>query len=264
MAGHISERMTIAGCEIEVLRGGSGPALVFLHGAGGAHNWVPYMDRLAEHYSLYVPSHPGWGRSDTPAWLDGMGDLAYFYLEFLDMIGEDEIHLVGGSLGGWLALEIVVRSSAKIASLTLVGAAGIHVAGVPKGDLFLWDDDERVYNMFFDPKFAEARLNAEMSEAEQDIALKNHFSTAKMAWHPRFYNPELQKWLHRVEVPTLVMWGANDKVFPPQYAEEMSRLIPGSTLNIIPECGHMPHQEKLDDFIAGVTAHTSQTAEGAA
>tara|TARA_R110002126_G_scaffold161152_1_gene308919 strand:+ start:1056 stop:1853 length:798 start_codon:yes stop_codon:yes gene_type:complete len=264
MVEHSSERMTIAGCEIEVLRGGSGPALVFLHGAGGAHNWVPYMDRLAEHYSLYVPSHPGYGRSDTPDWLDGMGDLAYFYLEFLDTIDADEIHVVGGSLGGWLALEIAVRSSAKIASLTLVGAAGIHVAGVPKGDLFLWDDDERVYNMYFDPKLAEARLATVLSDDEQDIALKNHFTTAKMAWHPRFYNPELQKWLHRVKVPTLVMWGADDKVFPAQYAEEMSRLIPGSTLSVIPECGHMPHQEQTDAFMAGVTAHTARTSKGAA
>lgn len=260
MGDHLSKRLTIDGCEIEMLTGGSGPAMVFLHGAGGAHGWAPYMERLAEHYTLYVPSHPGWGRSDTPDWLDGMGDLAYFYLDFLDALGEDEVHLVGGSLGGWLALEVAVRSSARIASLTLVGAAGIHVAGVPKGDLFLWDDDERVYNMYFDPKLAEARLNTVLSPEETDIALKNHFSTAKMAWHPRFYNPELQKWLHRIKVPTHILWGGNDKVFPPQYAEEMHKLIPGSTLNIIPECGHMPHQEKTDAFIADVTAHTTGAA----
>ena len=89
MAEHSSERTTIAGCEIEVLRGGDGPPLVFLHGAGGAHNWMPYMDRLAEHYSVIVPSHPGWGRSDTPDWLDGMGDLAYFYLDFLETLDEE-------------------------------------------------------------------------------------------------------------------------------------------------------------------------------
>ena len=89
MAEYTSESMTLAGCEIEVLKGGEGPPLVFLHGAGGAHNWMPYMDRLAEHHKVYIPSHPGWGRSDTPDWLDGMGDLAYFYLDFLDAVGED-------------------------------------------------------------------------------------------------------------------------------------------------------------------------------
>lgn len=258
MADHSSERMTIAGCETEVLRGGSGPAMVFLHGAGGAHNWMPYMDRLAEHYTLYVPSHPGWGRSDTPDWLDGMGDLAYFYLEFLDAIGEEKVHLVGNSLGGWLALEIAVRTTARIESLTLVSAAGIHVAGVPKGDIFLWDNEERVRNTFFDQKMAEARINATPTEEESDIALKNHFSTAKMAWHPRFYNPDLQKWLHRIKVPTLILWGDSDRIFPPAYGEAMQKLIPGSTLTIVPDCGHLPQQEKPDDFIAAVTAFTAQ------
>jgi pimeloyl-ACP methyl ester carboxylesterase len=260
MADYSSERVTVAGCEIEVLRGGSGPAMVFLHGAGGAHKWMPYMDRLAEHYTLYVPSHPGWGRSDTPDWLDGMGDLAYFYLEFLEAIGEDQVHLVGNSLGGWLALEVAVRSAARIETLTLVSAAGIHVAGVMKGDIFLWDDDERVRNTFFDQKLAEARLSATPTEEETDIALKNHFSTAKIAWHPRFYSRELQKWLHRIKVPTLILWGDSDKIFPPAYGAAMQKLIPGSTLTVVTECGHLPQQEKLDDFIAGVTAHTTAHA----
>lgn len=260
MAQHESERLTVAGCGIEVLKGGTGPAMVFLHGAGGAHAWAPYMERLAEHHTLYVPSHPGWGRSDTPDWLDGMGDLAYFYLEFLDAIGEDEVHLVGNSLGGWLALELAVRSTARIGTLTLVSAAGIHIGGVPKGDIFLWDDDERVYNTFHDPRLAEARLAAEPSPEDAEIALKNHFSTAKMAWHPRFYNPELQKWLHRIRVPTLIMWGDDDRIFPPQYGEAMQKLIPGSKLEIVSECGHLPHQEKTDEFIANVIAHTTGAA----
>ena len=260
MAEHSSEQTTIAGCEIELLRGGDGPPLVFLHGAGGAHNWMPYMDRLAEHYSVIVPSHPGWGRSDTPDWLDGMGDLAYFYLEFLKSLDAEKVHLVGNSLGGWLALEIAVRSTAKIETLTLVSAAGIHVDGVPKGDIFLWDENERVFNTFYDPKLAEARLAKEPSEEDADISLKNHFSTAKMAWHPRFYNPELQKWLHRIDVPTSILWGDSDKIFPPAYGEAMQKLIPGSSLTIVPECGHLPQQEKLDDFIAVVTAHTNGAA----
>ena len=260
MPGHTSERAKIAGCEIEVLRGGSGPAMVFLHGAGGAHAWAPYMERLAENYSLYVPSHPGFGRSDTPAWLDGMGDLAYFYLEYLESLDAESVHIVGNSLGGWLALELAVRSSAKISSLTLVCAAGIHVAGVPKGDIFLWDADERVRNTYYDQKLAEARLAQVPTPEDADIALKNHFTTAKLSWNPRFYNPELQKWLHRVRVPTLVLWGDSDRIFPLPYGEEMHRLIPGSKLAVVPQCGHLPHQEKLDEFMAEVTAFTNGAA----
>ncbi len=262
MTSHRSERMTVAGCGIEILSAGDGPPLLFLHGAGGASRWMPYMERLAERYRLYVPSHPGFGRSDTPGWLDGMGDLAYFYLDFLEEIGEDRLHLVGNSLGGWLALEIAVRSSARLATLTLVSAAGIHLEGVPKGDIFLWDDAERARNTFFDPSLAEARLAAaeRADEEESEIALRNHFATAKLAWHPRFYNPELQKWLHRVPVPTLVLWGADDRIFPVAYGEAMQRMIPGAALSVLPECGHLPHQEKPDEFVAAVAAHAGEIA----
>ena len=65
MTDHTSERVDIGGCAVEILRGGAGPKLLFLHGAGGASAWAPFMDRLAERFELIVPSHPGFGRSDT-------------------------------------------------------------------------------------------------------------------------------------------------------------------------------------------------------
>jgi pimeloyl-ACP methyl ester carboxylesterase len=141
MAGHTTEMMTLNGCSIEVLRGGSGTPMLFLHGAGGASVWAPYMEALARRFSLIVPSHPGYGRSDTPPWLDSLSDLAYFYLDFINALGLRDFHLAGNSLGGWLAAEIAVRSCDRLRTLTLVSPAGIHVKGVPKGDIFLWDDD---------------------------------------------------------------------------------------------------------------------------
>ena len=144
--------------------------------AGGAHNWMPYMERLSEHYTLTVPSHPGWGRSDTPDWLDGMGDLAYFYLEFLKEMDLGKTHLVGNSLGGWLALEIAVRSTAQIETLTLVSAAGIHVDGVPKGDIF----HGTIMNGFtirFTIPFAEARLATAIRRGCQYLVKKPFFNS---------------------------------------------------------------------------------------
>ena len=254
MAEHTSEFIEVAGCKVEVLRGGQGPVLLFLHGAGGASNWAPYMDRLAETFDVIVPSHPGFGRSDTPPWLDRLTDLAYFYLDFIEQFELNKINLVGNSLGGWIAAELAVRSCQWLSSLTLVSPAGIHVKGVPKGDIFLWDAETRVRNNYFDASLAEARLTIEPSEEDADIALKNNFTTAKLAWQPRFYNPDLRKWLHRIHVPTAIVWGANDKVFPEPYAHAYHELIPGSILSVIPRCGHLPHQEKLDEFVSSVTA----------
>jgi pimeloyl-ACP methyl ester carboxylesterase len=260
MAGHRSEFMEVNGCSVEVLRGGAGETLLFLHGAGGASAWAPYMERLAERFDVTVPSHPGFGRSDTPDWLDNMQDMAYFYLDFLEAADLRDMHLVGNSLGGWLAAEIAVRTTERIKTLTLVSPGGIHVQGVPKGDIFLWGPEERVRNTFYSQEMAEARLAVEPTPEDADIALKNLFTTAKLAWNPRFYNPDLYKWLHRIDVPTMILWGDSDKIFPPEYGKAYNEMIPGSQLRIVPQCGHLPQQEKLDDFIAAVGAITNGAA----
>ena len=171
-----------------------------------------------------------------------------------------DFHLAGNSLGGWLAAELAVRSTTRIRTLTLVSPAGIHVKGVPKGDIFLWDDDVRVRNTFYDQKLAEARIAQKPTGSDLEMALKNHFTTAKLAWHPRFYNPDLHKWLHRIKVPTMILWGDSDKIFPPAYGDAFNALIPGSQLRVIGQCGHLPHQEKLDEFLAGVDAITNGAA----
>ena len=78
---------------------------------------------------------------------------------------------------------------------------------------------------------------------------KNRFTTAKLVWQPRGYNPDLHKWLHRIDVPSLILWGASDKLFPVPYAHEFNRLIPGSRLAVIPACGHLPNIEKPVEFV---------------
>ena len=254
MSEHTSKTIDVRGCHVEVMRGGAGPPLLFLHGAGGAAEWAPFMDRLAERFEVTVPSHPGFGRSDTPNWLDSMSDLAFFYLDLLEVLDLDEIHVVGNSLGGWLACEIAVRNIRAFRTLTLVSPAGIEIPGVPKGDIFLWKPDERVHNTFFDQALAKKRLAVVPSEEAANIALKNLFTTSKLAWSPRFCNPDLAKWLHRITVPTMILWGAEDKIIPAPYAKAFQDLIPGSQLRVIDDCGHLPHQEKMDAFLDGVFA----------
>ena len=260
MADHKVETININGCSIEVRRGGSGPPLLFLHGAGGVSTWAPYLDALADRFDVIVPSHPGFGGSDDPGWLDTISDMAYFYLDFVEELGLKDIHLVGNSLGGWIAAEIAVRNTDHIKTLTLVSAAGINVVGVPMGDIFLWSNEEAARKMFFNQDMAEQRiaLAAEMTDEQKDIQLKNYFSTGKLSWNPRFHNPDLIKWLHRIKVPTMLIWGENDKIFPPAYGEAYKEAIFGSELRIIPECGHLPHQEKLEEFLAGVEVITSK------
>jgi pimeloyl-ACP methyl ester carboxylesterase len=234
----------ISGCRVRVMRSGVGAPLLFLHGARGATHWLPLMSRLAESFDVIVPEHPGYGGSDTPAWLDNVSDLAYFYLDFIKHLKLQSVRLVGTSLGGWIATEIAVRSTAALKSLVLIAPAGIHVKGVQKGDIFLWSPEETAYNLVYDPELAKQMLAVVPSDADIDVMLKNNFATAKLTWQPRLYNPHLYKWMHRIDVPTQVVWGNDDKVIPVPYAAQFQALIPGARLKIIEHCGHLPHVEK--------------------
>src|SRR6476659_750473 len=147
MADQTTSMMAVSGCNIGLMRGGTGRPLVTLHGASGAGTWLPFMRSLADTYDVIVPEHPGFGASDTPDWLDNIHDLAYFYLDVLDL---HAVHLVGVSRGGWIAAELAIRSTQRLSSLTLVDAAGIHVPGVEQIDTFLRTDEQRIRDFFHD------------------------------------------------------------------------------------------------------------------
>jgi pimeloyl-ACP methyl ester carboxylesterase len=250
---------TITGCRTRMMRKGSGEPLLFLHGAAGAGAWLPFMEMLSQGYDVIVPEHPGFGGSDTPEWLDTVGDLAFFYLDLIEHLGLAQVHLVGTSIGGWIAAELATRNCAKIKTLTLVAPAGIHLKGVKKGDMFMWSPEETVQNLFHNQEIARA-MPQPANDDELLMVLKNRLMTAKLGWQPRFYNPHLRKWLHRVNVSTLVIWGDDDKLIPPAYGPAYRDLIPNSRLDIIPECGHLPHVEKAQEF----TSKLVSFIEGAA
>jgi len=252
MADHTTSKIAVRGCSIGLMRGGAGRPLLILHGAGGAGTWLPYMADLAARHDVIVPEHPGFGASDTPDWLDNVPDVANFYLDVLDQLDLTGVDLVGFSLGGWIAAELAVRNTRRLASLTLVDAAGVHVKGVERVDIFLLNDEQRIRTMFHDPRRADPMLERLRQPEFEDIELKNRTTTAKLTWQPRGYDPHLYKWLHRIDVPTLLVWGANDRVFPKDYAFAYQRLIPGSRVEIIPECGHLPQVEQRQAFVAAL------------
>lgn len=239
----------IDGCRVRIMRKGSGAPLLFLHGASGAARWLPFMDALAHEYDMIVPEHPGYGASDDPDWIESVGDLAYFYLDVIDHLGLGPVHLVGNSLGGWIAAEMAVRDPSAMRSLVLVAPAGISVPGVARNDVFLWSPEETAKNLFHDPAWAE-RMPMPANDDEVMIALKNRMTTAKLGWSPRFHNPHLRKWLHRVKAPALILWGDDDRVLPPDFGPAYRDLIPGATLEVIPACGHLPHVEKAPEVAA--------------
>src|SRR5262245_10020318 len=211
---------------VRLWRDGQGVPLVYLHGAAGVPGWLPLFAQLAKQYEVVVPEHPGFGGSDNPPFIRNVADMAMYYLDFLDELGAARVHLVGHSLGGWIAAELAVRNTARLATLTLIAPAGIRVKGVPAGDNFIWSPEEAARNLFFDQSFADRMLAQVLSDEEADRVLTNRFMAAKLGWEPRWFNPALERWLHRVRLPTLVVWGADDKFLPSRYADLWRERIP--------------------------------------
>ena len=242
----------VGGCRTHLRRGGAGSPLLFLHGATGMPVVMPFMQKLAARFDVLVPEHPGYGRSDEPEWLENIHDLAYFYLQFIKQLGLKDLVLIGGSLGGWIAMEIAVRDTSRLRNLILVGPAGIAAPGVEPADIFLLPPEEVVRRLFHDQKIAQQRLAEPLTAEAIDIGLKNRHTTARLGWEPRLHDPFLPKWLHRIDVPVKIIWGKDDRILPVAFLDEYRKRMPKAETEVFESCGHLPHAEKADQFVDSV------------
>ncbi len=245
--------ITVDDCRIRMRRAGTGQTILYLHGANGAPVIQPFMQELAQDFNLLVPEHPGFGYSDEPPWLENIHDLAYFYLDFLKHQKLDSVHVIGSSMGGWLAMEMAVREPSRFKSLVLIDAAGVPLPDAQPGDIFLWSAEQMARNLFYDQTLADRVLaNPPTSEQDKDALLKNKHTVARLAWQPRLHDPFLSKWLHRLDMPVKLAWGKDDKVMPLAFGQALKKLIPGATLDIYEACGHLPQVEHPARFCASV------------
>ena len=148
----VRHTIDLNGCKLSFARGGTGVPLLYLHGTDGLAEWPAILDTLAQRFDVVAPTIRI-GASRCP-WIDDVSDVAYLYLDAIETLGLSGIHVVGQSLGGWIALEMAVRSTQRLRSLTLI-SAGIHVKGVPKTDIFMIDPEEQARLAYADPKIGE-------------------------------------------------------------------------------------------------------------
>jgi pimeloyl-ACP methyl ester carboxylesterase len=250
MAEYTLSTMSLCGASFPVKRAGAGPVMVMLHGSGGAPRFLPGMQALAQKFEVIVPQVPGFGGTELPPWLETISDIANFYLEFLDALDLRQVHLVGLSLGGWVAAELAVRNAGRLASLTLMDAPGIDVPGAAPLDTSRMDDREAVRAIYFDTKLADEAIARTFKPENEPVRLANSRLVEKIARQRGYHDPQLQRWLHRIRIPTLILWGENDRLFPPAYGEAWHRAITGSRLVVLARCGHLPIQEKAEEFAA--------------
>jgi pimeloyl-ACP methyl ester carboxylesterase len=244
----------VRGTAVQLQTGGSGPPLLFLHGAGGAGRWLPFHERLAERFTVHLPVHPGHGGSPTAEWIEHISDLAFHYLDFLDAEGLGRAHLAGSSFGGWIAAEMATMASHRLASLSLIGPVGIKVEGWIYPFLFAFELPQLVETVFHDPMNAMALAPADMTSVEAMTELyRERAALARVSWNPYLYNPLLRRRLARITAPTLLCWGEHDRVAPLICARAWAKEIPGARLLTFGKSGHLPHVEEPDAVAAAVT-----------
>jgi pimeloyl-ACP methyl ester carboxylesterase len=250
-----SERLTVCGIELEIVRRGAGRPILLLHGFQTVDLEARFLDLLARHGEVIAPSSPGFGNSPRPKFFDTVYDLVHLYLEMLDTLPGDKVALVALSFGGWLAAEIAVSCSHRLAKLVLVDPVGIKISDRETPDIldvFEKSPDEVRRRSWHDPNRFAPDFNA-MSDEALVIYARNREALCVYAWHPYMYNPQLPRWLNRIKVPTLLIWGASDRVVTPDYGRAYSRLIPGSRFELIEGAGHHPEIERPEAFVERVS-----------
>jgi pimeloyl-ACP methyl ester carboxylesterase len=258
MAG--GDRLTMGGIELEVVRCGSGRLMLLLHGFQTIDPDAHFLELLARHGEIVAPSSPGFGNSPRPKDFDTVYDLVHLYLEVLETLPGDKVTLVGFSFGGWLAAEVAVACSHRLDKLVLVDPLGIKISDRETPDIldiFNCSPDEVRQKSWHEPeKFA--RDFNEMSDEALVVHARNREALCLYAWHPYMYNPQLPRWLGRIKIPALLLWGASDRLVTPDYGRAYSRLIPGSRFELIEAAGHHPEVEQPEAFVERVAAFLNQ------
>jgi pimeloyl-ACP methyl ester carboxylesterase len=250
------ERLTVYGIDLEIVRRGTGRPMLVLHGFDTIDPAAAFLDLLGRHGEIIAPSSPGFGQSPRPEDFDTVYDLVHLYLAALDALPGDKVTLLGFSFGGWLAAEVAAACGHRLAKLVLVDPLGIKISDRETPDIldvFNKSPDEVRRKSWHDPARFAPDYNA-MSDEALVVHARNREALCLYAWRPYMYNPQLPRWLGRIKVPTLLVWGASDRVVTPDYGRAYSRLIPGSRFALIEGAGHHPEIEQPEAFVERVAA----------
>jgi pimeloyl-ACP methyl ester carboxylesterase len=235
------ERLTVNGIGTAVLTAGRGYPLVLFHGAGTVTGFDSLLP-LAERYRLVVPIHPGYGDSADDPSIDDVHDYVRHYLDLLDQLGIDELALVGHSMGGYLAATFAVYQAKRISRLVLVSPLGLRVPEHPTADIFTIPDEELLGRLSANLSVFDGKVPMPPTPEFLAARYRESTSTARLLWN-RNYDPKLSKWLHRLTMPTLILWGDRDQLIPVEQAATWAELIPGAKTAILPGVGHLVFDE---------------------
>ncbi len=247
----------LAGTKLHVSRAGKGRPVLVLHHETGTLDRLPFYDLLAAGYDVIVPHHPGYSRSQRPEWMRSVRDIAVTYRGLLSDLKVSNASLIGLGFGGWIAAEMAGMAPSDLSKLVLVGAMGIKP---PQGDILdlaITGYLDYARAGFHDQK-AFDRVYGEEPSIDQlemwDICREMSF---RVAWKPYMYSQTLPYLLGAVKVPSLIVWGDDDRIVPVSAGRRFLSALPDARLEVVKACGHCVDMEQpealaklVTDFIA--------------
>ena len=237
----------------EVARAGKGPPLFYLHGAVGQKTWAPFLERLSQTFTVYAPVLPGYGSSTGLEHLADLPDLTLYCLEVLNELGVASAHVVGHFLGGMIAAEMAAASPSSIDRLVLVSPAGVWRDDEPVADLLALNANELSERLTATPDGA-ASLDGLPEELARD-RMQDIAAAGKFLWP--LPDRGLGRRTYRIKAPTLVLWGEQDRINPPSYANDFQKMIRRSQTATVSDAGHLVMLEQPDAFVGAVTRFLS-------
>jgi pimeloyl-ACP methyl ester carboxylesterase len=256
VSGYSEQWLQINGIDTSVLTAGSGEPLVFLHGAGTTTGFDALLP-LAERHQLVVPVHPGFGASaDDPA-ISSVHDYRRHYLDLLDALDIPRTVLIGHSMGGYIAANLALDHPDRVSRLVLASPLGLRVPAAPTVDLFTLSAQELGAYLTERPSIFEGRVPDPPTPEFLAEQYRELTSAARLLWE-RNYDTKLPGWLHRIDMPTLLLWGSSDRLIPVEQADHWQRLIPHAEQRVLPGVGHLMFDESPEavaaasDFAAGL------------
>lgn len=248
------EYLELAAGRVHLFRGGQGEPLLFLHAAGGAGEWNEFHRLLARAgFDVIAPDHPGFGKTDDFPEVEAIDDLVYHYLDVIEALGLDRAHVVGASFGGWIAAELAVAAPSAAGSLVLLSAAGLRLPGHPVPDIFAMTPDQLTATLFLHPPAPPPTVSGEPDIDAILAAYRDASALARFCWAPYMCDPKLERRLHRIKAPTLVVAPSDDRLIPVAHARRYAERIGGARYTEVADCGHAMYFERPAEF-AAITA----------
>ncbi len=244
----------VADIDLELFESGKGSPVLFLHGGEGFSQGQPFVAPLTAKRRLIAPSHPGFGKSSLPEWLDNVDDIAHIYLELLDALDLDKVDIIGCSIGGWIAAEMATKTPERVNRLVMAGPVGVKVGSQDKldiPDIFAVPQADANKLLYHDPAKM-APDTKKMTDDELAAMFRNRETLALLVWEPWMHSTKLKHRLHRVKSPALFIRGGSDGLVSDNYLKAYAALLPNARTLTIPAAGHAPHLEQPEAFASAV------------